>query len=646
MFLVGAFMIALTAMVAAPAGAGAGSSSGAGRGGPPLVKVGAASRSILPTVDGTHDYLADVVPDPNDPFSPGLPIPAWDQGRVAVGNGASAARWVHDDMEVTAVAFEDLQTQRITVVVAANLYMIFRSDADAIRKSVLAALDSDVAQRIDIAIHADHNHHGPDTAFDVNHEWYDFMIGQATDAVLEAVAVRRPARLEVAETDHWFGLRDSRDPQVLDPTLGVLRAEATNGATIATLMFWANHPEVTLFWSPPTDGIAEDCAQLALAPCTAKDAYFTADFPGWATRIVESELGGEAAFINGAVGSLITPLGANVWEVTADHPIGNGLAPPDGAAPPQGASNYTERNFRRTYLVGRELAAASLRALEQAEPIKRPAVRYDVEPFYTRMSNIGFRFLLVPDDDGLTRLGHVPGDLYRCPATGPKNADTCVSDDFQTESDPQLGAVRLGDHTRSQVAYLRIGPVGMMWLPAEVHPENTIGLPAEYDLMPADWHNDALSLHEAGADYETGGFVKNRMDDQYRWVVGLGNDELGYAVPIDDYRILCVAGTATCQALHDADFIAYPDALSGAQCKAVTENPTLLPGYAPAAAAIAGSCRYGQAFGEASDHYEETNSVGWDVADDILRTVGTLTGDNHPTRINPDFAGWWLGSVS
>ena len=56
----------------------------------------------------------------------------------------------------------------------------------------------------------------------------------AADAVVEAVGSVRPARLEVAETEHYFGLRDSRDPQVLDPTLGVLRAIATNGDTIAT----------------------------------------------------------------------------------------------------------------------------------------------------------------------------------------------------------------------------------------------------------------------------------------------------------------------------------------------------------------------------------------------------------------------------
>ena len=55
------------------------------------------------------------------------------------------------------------------------------------------------------------------------------MIDQAAAAIVEAIDEMRPARLDVAQTDHHFGLRDSRDPQVLDPTLGVLRATATNG---------------------------------------------------------------------------------------------------------------------------------------------------------------------------------------------------------------------------------------------------------------------------------------------------------------------------------------------------------------------------------------------------------------------------------
>ena len=93
-----------TPVMAAPGGNGDGNGPKAG---PPVVKVGAASRSILPTIDGSHSYLAEVDPDPADPFSPGLPVAAWDQGRVAVGNGEPESYWVHDDMRVTAVAFEE-----------------------------------------------------------------------------------------------------------------------------------------------------------------------------------------------------------------------------------------------------------------------------------------------------------------------------------------------------------------------------------------------------------------------------------------------------------------------------------------------------------------------------------------------------------
>lgn len=633
--------------VAAPGGNAGGKGNGP-KGGPAVVKVGAASRSVLPTVDGSHDYLDQVDPDPDDPYSPGLPIPAWDQGAVSVGNGDDNGYWVHDDMRVQAVAFEEQQGKDITVVLAANLYMILRPDAEAIHAAVEARLPASVVDRLDLAIHADHNHHGPDTAFDVNHEWYDLMIDQAADAVVDAIGSMRPARLDVAETEHYFGLRDSRDPQVLDPTLGVLRATATNGDTIATMLFWGNHPEVTLFWSPPVDAIVDDCALLGIADdCTAKDRYFTADFPGWASRIISDELGGETLFLNGAVGDLITPLGATVWEVTDDAPLGDGFTVPDGAEPPLGAANFTERNFRRTYLVGRELAHAALGALEHAEPIARPTIDYTTQTFYTRMSNIGFRYLLNVNPDGFTSLGHLPGELYTCPATGPKNDDTCTGDALASTADPVLGSVRLGDHTKSQVAYLRIGPVGTMWLPAEVGPETTIGLPAGYHATPELWHDDDLSLHAVGTDYETSGFVKNRMNDEYRWAVGLGNDELGYAVPISDYRVFCVAdelaGPGTCQALYELGAIEYPDGVAGTTCKAITEDPSLLAAYGPAAEAVAGSCMYGQAFDETDDHYEETNSVGWDLEADIMAAVAALTGNDDPTTVNGNFPGWWSG---
>ena len=70
---------------------------------------GSASASVLPTVDGSTDYLADA-PGWNesavDPIDIGVYVPMFDQGSVDVGNGSSDASWVHDDIRATALALD------------------------------------------------------------------------------------------------------------------------------------------------------------------------------------------------------------------------------------------------------------------------------------------------------------------------------------------------------------------------------------------------------------------------------------------------------------------------------------------------------------------------------------------------------------
>ena len=242
--------------------------------------VGAASMSVLPTVDGTHDYLKTGFPARGNVNDPGILVPKWDDGRIAVGNGKPESYWVHDDIRATAIAIDDPRSAHIVVILASDLYMVFRSDGEAIRAKAAALLPEDIAPRVKVVVTASHNHHGPDTAFDVNHEWYDLMIDQGAAAIVEAIDELRPARLKVAQTEHYFGLRDSRDPQVFDPTLGVLEATATNGKTIATLIFWGNHPETTLGWNPPIAGIADECAQINLQPCTIEARQLRDGFRG------------------------------------------------------------------------------------------------------------------------------------------------------------------------------------------------------------------------------------------------------------------------------------------------------------------------------------------------------------------------------
>ena len=612
--------------------------------------VGAASMSVLPTVDGTHDYLKAGFPARGNANDPGILVPKWDDGRIAVGNGKPESYWVHDDIRATAIAIDDPRSTHIVVILASDLYMVFRSDGEAIRAKAAALLPEDIAPRVKVVVTASHNHHGPDTAFDVNHAWYEQMANRAAQTIAKAVSNRRPARLQVAAGSHWFGANDGTDPRIYDPRLNVLQAIDTHGKVIATAVQWNNHPESTLNWAPPLEEIQADCGVLGLtgSNCTARGRYFTSDFVGVLREDLHERYGGEVAFLNGAVGIMATPGGSQVWEVTPEHPLGNQITAPAGATAPGGGTDHTQRNFRRAELIGEQLALAAGRLIDKAEKIEAPRVSYKVQPFYTYLSNFGFRVLLVVDPTTkFTNLGHVPGRLYTCPLKGPKTDTTCASDGFASAVDPNLRVEhRVGNHLKSAVEYVKIGPVGMMFLPGEVPGELTAGLPARFRTEPALWYETPNGKQAFGAYYKTPGHVERRMSDRYEWMVGLGSDQIGYFVPLSNYRIACVAdalvGPGTCAAVHAAGGIDFPDAVAGATCKRITEDPSQLGAYPPQIAQIvAASCRYGQALGEADDHYEETNSAGWDIAQDMLDAVGKLTGNTDTAEVNPNFPGWW-----
>jgi hypothetical protein len=79
--------------------------------------------------------------------------------------------------------------------------------------------------------------------------------------------------------------RDSRDPQIIDPDLAVLRLAGTDGKPIATVVNWSCHAEV-------------------LGP---DNRLITADYPGPLCARVEEKTGGACVFLNGMIGGLLTP---------------------------------------------------------------------------------------------------------------------------------------------------------------------------------------------------------------------------------------------------------------------------------------------------------------------------------------------------
>src|SRR5690606_3174746 len=214
---------------------------------------------------------------------------------------------------------------------------------------------------------------------------------------------------------------------------------------------------------------------------------------------------------------------------------------------------------------------------------------------------------------------------------------------------PLLGQIRAGDHLRSNVGYLRIGPdVAFVTIPAEIAGELVMGLPAGFRENPQLWYEEP-ELHVAPEDFHIPGYIRNRVPEKYLFAVGLGNDELGYVKSITDYRIGCVAdqlaGAGACAQLHAIGAIEFPDGVAATTCKRLVEDPDA-PGElvarfgAQAAQGVIASCDYGQTIAEADGHYPETNSAGWDMAEDILAAVGRLTGNFDPTEVNPDFPGY------
>lgn len=153
---------------------------------------GASSNTILPTVNGDHSYMADSPGwgdvEPNDI---GVFVPTWDQGRIDVGNGNEDAAWVHDDLRTTALALR--RGNQLVVMATADVYMIFAADAAEIERRARALLPPDLSEIAEIVISATHNHHGPDTAFSVNDEWYEVLADQMAGAIYDAATLMEPA---------------------------------------------------------------------------------------------------------------------------------------------------------------------------------------------------------------------------------------------------------------------------------------------------------------------------------------------------------------------------------------------------------------------------------------------------------------------
>jgi antitoxin (DNA-binding transcriptional repressor) of toxin-antitoxin stability system len=400
-------------------------------------------------------------------------------GRVHLagfGNNRVAAG-VHDDLYARCLA---LAAGESTVAVCAvDLVGLFYDDVVKIRERVKAQAPGTTH----VVVAATHTHAGPDTmglwgptqfvsGIDENYlAWVDERVAATATAALRSLG---PARLTLARDDHPLLAQlqgDSRPPYVKDPFLFVMHLASTSGRPIGTLVNWSDHPETL----------------------GRKNTEITADYPHWLCRVVEESLGGTAVFVNGSIGGLISTLGNQV-----------ALQDPDTG---EIASDGT---WRKAELFGNALAELAARAVKAGEEVEIDSLVVRKAIFFAPLENERFR---------------VAGAAGVYKSRKPLYTDGELDAGEAEREFPDLGKLKYltGEDVQTEVDYIQLTSHGrvvaeVVTVPGEIYPELINGGITRYP----------------GADYPDAPLepaLRARMKSKYQFVVGLGNDELGYIIP-------------------------------------------------------------------------------------------------------------------
>jgi hypothetical protein len=386
---------------------------------------------------------------------------------------------VHDDIWARAVVMEQGE-QRIAVVVVDSIGL-FNDDIERMRnkiRKVTPPLDFDY-----IAVLATHTHEAPDTEGQwgprsdgslpkrgVDPDWFvNTLANGVVQSVVDASKAMHSVELTAAQVHMGQEITnlisDPRSPVVIDDSVTALKfSDVSTHETVGTWVSWGNHPETVA-----------DTNNLV-----------TSDYP-WALReYLEKRFGGTAVFSNGAIGGMMSSLGASVIM-------------PDGKSPPG-------RTFAKAKAIGERVAEVAAEALDQATVSKAPEIAFGVKRLRVKAENEKLQFAYAGSI--ITR------KAYYDPNRPPKGENTPTVD--------------------SEVAKIYVGPVRFVLVPGELFPEIAIGYDAKWAFgKPQINPKNPVPPNMAMAP--KGPYLKDQLGGAMPCVLGLANDHLGYLVPPYDF---------------------------------------------------------------------------------------------------------------
>jgi hypothetical protein len=387
-----------------------------------------------------------------------------------------------DGLWARAIALQQGNTRVVHVTIDTVGY--FYDEVLAIRE-LLADQDIDY-----LSVSSTHTHEGPDTlgqwgetigAGGFSDDYRAQLRMQIAQAATEAIADLREVgtltagRGDASTTSAEKGVlnvnSDHRDPWIVDEAVDVLHFADTQGETIATMVNYASHPEAM---ASANTWLTSDYVHALRKTVESGSQWSQApDMPG---------LGGPCIFISGALGGMMTPLGV---EVTT----------PDG-------DTFSGATWEKTDAIGQLLGEVALQAIAAGEVIEDPRLEFGAQSFLLEIDNDAFKLLFM--------VGVLEREVVEMDGT-----------QFIT----------------TEMGLIGLGPVRMLTVPGELLPELAVG---GYD--GSQMFTELEELISADNEYPPdldsapmGPYLKERMGADYTWVIGLGNDELGYIIPEYDF---------------------------------------------------------------------------------------------------------------
>lgn len=376
-------------------------------------------------------------------------------------------------------------------IVALDLVGYFVNETETIRAMVSPESGIDYA-----VISSTHVHEGPDTEglwgpnqfiSGIDFDYLDFVNQTVADCIDEAAANLQEARMRtvtaptdglslgIALQDDGLGVADTK---VLAGDIDL--APDTEGRIVDPRL-----PVMQLTKRDPNaDGTYEVLATLVTfgnhpESLGSDNPLITSDYPNAARERLEAEYGGTAIWVSADVGVLQTPLHIDLEDPLTSEPVAHDT-------------------FRFAEVYGTDLAERVIETIDTAEVgDDAPEIRFArTTPVAIPLANPLFRFAVAIGALNTRRTLFTNGE-----------PDTSTGKPFPPPFDtiPQA----LGEDVQTEVGAIRIGDASFAVVPTELDPQR----------------GDTYRNEMAGA--------------KDTFIIGLGNDHIGYQVPFDKWDNSC-----------------------------------------------------------------------------------------------------------